>query len=81
MSKVVKISDDVYPIDDVIKDLESIKTDIKDLIFVTILKDGTAYVSHTGVGFINIALACKLLDKEFSNLVDLNQEDEEDSLS
>lgn len=77
MSKVIKISDDIYPIDDVIKDLQSLKDTVKDLIFVTILKDGTAYVSHTGLNFMNMALACKLMDKEFSNLVDLTQEDED----
>lgn len=78
MDKVISISPDIYPIADVIKDLTDIQNDVKDLVFVTILNDGTAYVSHTGLNFMHMALACKLLDKEFSNLVELAQEEEED---
>lgn len=74
MSKVINLSDDVYPIHDVIKDLEDLKDTIKDLAIVTILKDGTAFVSHTGVSFMHMALACKLMDKEFNNMIELAEE-------
>lgn len=80
MSKVIPISGDIYPIEDVIKDLIEIKDKIKDLVIVTVLEDGTAYVSHTGLNFLHMALACKLLDKEFSNLIDIvSAEDELDA--
>lgn len=78
MAEIVSISDSVYPIDEVINDLDKIKDTIKDIVFVTILKDGTAYVSHTGLNFMLMALACKLMDKEFDNLVNLNSEEEEE---
>ena len=78
MSKVVSISDKVYPVQDVIDDLVEASDSIKELVIVGILKDGTAYVSHTGPTLADLALACKLMDKEFSNLVDINEEGEED---
>lgn len=73
-NKVVTISEAVYPLDIVISDLEEIKDKIKDLIFVTILKDGTAHVSHTGANLSDLALACKLMDKNFNDIVELEKE-------
>jgi hypothetical protein len=75
VSKVVPISNDIYPIEDVIKDLSEIKDKVKDLVIITILEDCTAYVTHTGLNFLHMALACKLLDKEFNNLIDNVEED------
>lgn len=74
LSKVININSDVYPLDEVLKDLNNLKDNIDDLVIVTILKDGTAFVSHTGLNFLHMALACKLMDKEFSNLIDLNED-------
>ncbi len=74
MTKVVTISQDIYPIDVVISDLEEIKDNIKELIFVTILKDGTAYVSNTGANLADLALACKLMDKNFNDVIELEKE-------
>lgn len=69
MTKVVSISDDVYPIDEVIHDLENIRDKLEDVVFVTFLKDGTASVSHTGLNLKSMALACKLMDVEFNAMV------------
>lgn len=74
MSKVISISDEVYPIDDILKDLEESKDNIKDLAVVTVCKDGTAFVIHTGLSFMHLALACKLMDKEFNSMVELAEE-------
>lgn len=72
MSNIVKLHDEVYTIDEVINDLETGKELIQDIVFVTILKDGTAIVSHTGLPLHHMALSCKLLDKEFDNMVELD---------
>lgn len=69
VNKIIAISDDIYPIDDVIKDLENLRDKLEDIVFVTFLKDGTATVSHTGLNFKNMALACKLMDAEFNAMV------------
>lgn len=76
MSEVINISDNVYPIEDVIVDLVEIKDTIKDLVIVTISHEGTASVSHTGLSLTHMALACKLLDKEFNNMLDLNESED-----
>ena len=77
MADVVKLNDATYTLDEVINDLESGKELIQDIVFVTILKDGTAVVSHTGLPLHHMALACKLLDVEFSNMVQLDTEEQD----
>lgn len=74
VDNVVKINEDIYPIADVIKDINALQDKIQDMVFVTLLKDGTATVSHTGLTFSSMALACKLLDVEFNNMIQLEIE-------
>lgn len=76
-NKIVPINEEVYPLDTLLNDLEDIKHNIKDLVMVVVLNDGTAYISHTGLNIMYAALACKLMDKEFNNMVELNIEEED----
>ncbi len=76
MAEIVKLNNSVYTIDEVINDLEIGKDKIQDIVFITILKDGTVTVSHTGPPLHTIALACKLMDVEFNNLVQLDMEEQ-----
>lgn len=76
--KVVKISDNIYTMDEVIRDLTELKEHIEDIVFITFLHDGTATVSHTGLKIQHAALAAKLLDVEFNNLVHLQIDEDEE---
>lgn len=75
MSKIINISDKVYPINDYIEDLKAQAHDIKDIISVALYNDGNAYVTHTGLPLKELALAGALIQYEIQNLINSTNEE------
>lgn len=76
MAKIINLGNEVKASDTIINELLEVKTDIKDLVvFVTLKEQEVAYISHTGLSLSQLALACKMLDKEFMEIIDLQEMD------
>ena len=69
MSEVVNISDEIYSLSQLLADLHHASVNIREVVCFVELKDGTSYISHTGVPLNCMALACKSMDNHFHEMM------------
>lgn len=69
MSKVIKISDDLYPVDELIADLVKDSDTYKQLLCVLIDDKGGMQLCHSGMSVAELAIAVKLVDKELTEQI------------
>ena len=74
MSKVISMSDEVYPVLEMLEDIKSEVHDLSDLLAVLIDKDGNATVLHTGLPLAQLTLAATLIQYEAFTTIDSEKE-------
>jgi hypothetical protein len=68
MSKVINITDEVYPVQDLIADVAKEIDEVEELLVIIINKDGTSSICHSGLSLAELAISSKMIDYEFNKL-------------
>jgi hypothetical protein len=76
MSNVVKLSTDLYLVDELLADMVKDAHEIKHLLVFYVTDNDAVSFCHTGLSLAQLAVAGKLLDKEFDEALGFNQDTE-----
>ena len=74
MSKVIPLSEDTYPVHEMLEDIKAEASNLTDLLAVLIDKDGNATVLHTGLPIAQLTLAATLIQYEAFETIDSEKE-------
>lgn len=69
MTHVINISKDIYPVHELLADLDGLRDKISDLVIFVQLKNDDSYVAHSGVSLSCMALVCQSVAKNFNDMI------------